>query len=154
MLFLDVDNNVHVPKNDEIVYRRISVYAYIQSTKKEVLTVKTKFNDRYGLPGGGVESSENLLVALKRECLEETGCEVEVLSRLPLYVNETGFYNDGKYFNSLNLFFSTRIKEETRDEKYMIGHEVINYEWKRVEDLDKNNLFNNLVDFIAHMKNV
>ena len=34
------------------------------------------------LPGGGVEEGENVLQALKRECLEELGCDIEVLGEI------------------------------------------------------------------------
>jgi 8-oxo-dGTP diphosphatase len=40
---------------------------------------------KYGfhtLPGGGVEASENYELALKREILEETGCNIIILNKL------------------------------------------------------------------------
>src|SRR3989344_1092951 len=36
----------------------------------------------YKLPGGGIEGNEDKLSALRRECLEEIGCDVEVISEL------------------------------------------------------------------------
>lgn len=33
----------------------------------------------YKLPGGGIEDSEDPVDALKRECREEIGCEIEVI---------------------------------------------------------------------------
>ena len=34
------------------------------------------------LPGGGAEAGETIIEALKRECLEETGCDIEIVSEL------------------------------------------------------------------------
>lgn len=36
----------------------------------------------YKLPGGGLEGSEDMKVALQHECLEEIGCEVEVVGEV------------------------------------------------------------------------
>ncbi|MCC6711101.1 MAG: NUDIX domain-containing protein, partial [Candidatus Pacebacteria bacterium] len=36
----------------------------------------------YKLPGGGINPGENKLTALKRECLEEIGCEIEITAEL------------------------------------------------------------------------
>lgn len=35
-----------------------------------------------GLPGGGVEKGEELRDSVKRECMEEIGCEVEIIDEL------------------------------------------------------------------------
>ena len=40
----------------------------------------------YKLPGGGVEKGEDKITALKRECLEEIGCDIEVLKEIGLTV--------------------------------------------------------------------
>lgn len=55
-----------------IVFDENNLVALIHSTK----------NRYYKLPGGGVEKGENYETALKRECQEEIGCEVEILSEL------------------------------------------------------------------------
>lgn len=38
--------------------------------------------DFYKLPGGGIEAGEDLESALRREVLEESGCEVEIIQEL------------------------------------------------------------------------
>jgi 8-oxo-dGTP diphosphatase len=43
--------------------------------------------DYYKLPGGGLDDDTDKIIALKRECREEIGCEVEVVSEIGL-VNE------------------------------------------------------------------
>ncbi|MCG2690028.1 NUDIX domain-containing protein [Candidatus Parcubacteria bacterium] len=36
----------------------------------------------YKLPGGGVEDTEDKMIALKRECQEEIGCDIEVIGAI------------------------------------------------------------------------
>lgn len=47
----------------------------------------------YKLPGGGIEAGEDIITALKRECLEEIGCHVEVDQELGLTVEYREQYN-------------------------------------------------------------
>jgi 8-oxo-dGTP pyrophosphatase MutT (NUDIX family) len=41
-----------------------------------IALIGNKVNDYYLLPGGGIDDSESLHDAVKRECREETGCEI------------------------------------------------------------------------------
>ena len=51
-------------------------------------------NDKYHkLPGGGLEAGEDVITALRRECLEEVGSRIEVTDEIGLtieYKNEKG----------------------------------------------------------------
>lgn len=56
---------------------RISLKAYIENDKGEVLVVKERGRDWWDLPGGGMEHGENVKEALARELKEEVGYEGE-----------------------------------------------------------------------------
>lgn len=45
----------------------------------------------YKLPGGGIEESEDRHLALRRECQEEIGCDVEVVGELGMIVEYRKF---------------------------------------------------------------
>lgn len=47
-----------------------------------VALLHARKHDYYKLPGGGLDDDTDKIVALKRECREEVGCEVEVLGEL------------------------------------------------------------------------
>lgn len=53
----------------------------IRDDGKIAVFYKTTTN-QYKLPGGGLEGDETLEEAFKREVLEETGCEVEIIKKL------------------------------------------------------------------------
>jgi 8-oxo-dGTP pyrophosphatase MutT (NUDIX family) len=50
-------------------------------------------NHYYKLPGGGIEAGETNEEALKRECKEEIGCDIEIVSELGFTVEYRKKYN-------------------------------------------------------------
>lgn len=65
---------------------RFSVHAAIFNEQGQVLLLKQSYGDnRWGLPGGGVEPGETIYEAIRRECLEELGVTVSVESLTGLY---------------------------------------------------------------------
>lgn len=56
---------------------RVSARAIIINEKKEVLLIHSAFYDDVTFPGGGVDDGEELIDALKRECIEEVGAVID-----------------------------------------------------------------------------
>lgn len=59
---------------------------------KIALLYVTKKN-YYKLPGGGIEEGEDKIIAVKRECQEEIGCDVEVVSEIGSIVEYRKMFN-------------------------------------------------------------
>jgi len=47
----------------------------------------------YKLPGGGVEGAEDKITALRRECQEEIGCDIEVIDEIGFIVEYRRIFN-------------------------------------------------------------
>jgi 8-oxo-dGTP diphosphatase len=59
---------------------RLSVHAVITDEHRRVLMVRATYGDRaWGLPGGALDPGETIHEALRRECREELGLEVEAV---------------------------------------------------------------------------
>lgn len=68
--------------------------------------------NEYKLPGGGIEGDENPEEAFKREVLEETGCEVEIIDNLGI----TEEYKSKNKFKQISYVFVGKV---IRDFKHL-----------------------------------
>lgn len=73
----DVRPGVYYGK-DEDNKIRISPRAVLFDRYNKIALLHVSRDNYYKLPGGGADKDENIEEALKRECLEETGCNVEI----------------------------------------------------------------------------
>jgi len=88
---------------------RPSAYGILIKDKKILLSRQW---DGHDFPGGGIEIDENIEEALKREFIEETGIEVDLIK--PIHC-ETDFFNPdyvdkykGQYWNCVMMYYLVR----------------------------------------------
>lgn len=67
--------------------KRIAVRTILLNEKGEMALLHKAKKNEYKLIGGGVDEGETLNQALKREVLEEAGCEIKVIAELG-YIEE------------------------------------------------------------------
>lgn len=56
----------------------VAVYGIIEDGKGNILMVQHRHKEVWGFPGGQVEAGENLIDAVKRETMEESGADISV----------------------------------------------------------------------------
>jgi 8-oxo-dGTP pyrophosphatase MutT (NUDIX family) len=66
-----------------IVFDENNLVALLHATK----------HDYYKLPGGGIEKGETNEMAVKRECLEEIGCKIEIIGEVGFTVEYRKQFN-------------------------------------------------------------
>lgn len=78
------ENDVYPYKKTEPVeYEdRLTVKAIVLDSEEKIGLVGNKQNSFLQLPGGGIDTGEDIEEGLKRECFEEIGCLVEILSEI------------------------------------------------------------------------
>lgn len=64
---------------------RVSVKGLIYDNNGKLLFVREK-SDTWDLPGGGLEHGESIAEALRRECREELGAEIEITNAAPIII--------------------------------------------------------------------
>lgn len=73
----------------------VAVGALVENALGQVLLVKTHHGG-WVFPGGQVENGENLIDALKREVMEESGIDIEVGQLVGIYSNTSSYkWHDG-----------------------------------------------------------
>ncbi|MGD6901197.1 NUDIX hydrolase [Bacillus infantis] len=71
-------------KNQSKMHRAFGVYGLFFK-KNKLLVINKKggpYTNRYDLPGGSLEDSESLAMALRREFLEETGMKINIIRNI------------------------------------------------------------------------
>lgn len=80
---LDLINPRDVSGEEVSGYKlREAARAIVFDEKGNIALLKVTRDGYYKLPGGGFEANEDVTAALKRECLEEIGCDIEVIREL------------------------------------------------------------------------
>ena len=62
--------------------RREAARAIVFDENNSIALLHATKNGYFKLPGGGIEKGEDTMTALKRECREEIGCDIEVIKEL------------------------------------------------------------------------
>lgn len=80
-------NPENVSEEEAEGYRvREASRAVVVDDKGLIAMVYVTRENYYKIPGGGIEKGEDKIVALKRECIEEIGCDVDVIGEIGIVV--------------------------------------------------------------------
>jgi 8-oxo-dGTP diphosphatase len=93
---------------------REAVRAIVVDNEGKVALLHVKKENYYKLPGGGIEESEDKMVALHRECLEEIGCNVEVMSEVGMIVEYRKMYS----LKQISYCYLVKVEGEKGDSSF------------------------------------
>ena len=89
---------------------RRGVYTVIENNDKQIAVIET--SNGYFLPGGGIDSGETEVDALKREIIEEIGYEVSVLAEMGAAVEYITASGDEKHYQILSKFYQVQLESK------------------------------------------
>lgn len=99
-------------------YRK-AVRGVVFDNENKIGLINVSKHNYYKLPGGGVEGSESDEDALKRECIEELGCDVSIESEIGRIFE----YRDKINTNQESFCYLAKINGEKGKSK-LVGYEV------------------------------
>ncbi len=122
-----------IRKPERDVVQRTGVYGIVTDAQNRVLIVKNKLG--YFLPGGGVQENETHEEALRREFLEETGYNIEIVRELETvaWYIDTPIEYFLQVFNT-GIFYEVKLKERLSYE-IEADHEIMFVEGERATDM-------------------
>ena len=112
------------PRHDFRV--RQAARAVVLDASGRVALLRVHKNKYYKLPGGGIDPGEDVLTALKREMLEEIGCEISDAQE----IGEVTEYRDQWGLTQTSYFYRAQLAGEAgtpafTDEELADGFEVV-----------------------------
>jgi 8-oxo-dGTP pyrophosphatase MutT (NUDIX family) len=87
---------------------RFTARTILKNYKNQYAVMYSSEFDLYSLPGGGVEEGENVEDALKREIVEETGCDIKNIEELG-YIEENRAHCD---YTQISYYFVVTTDSE------------------------------------------
>jgi len=107
----------------------LGVRAIVTNEKSEILLVKHTYQNYWFLPGGGVKKGETFEQAIKRELMEETGYEANIIELFGVYQNT----HEGKHDNVVVF-----VCKDVKFIEFSPSPEIKEYGFFSADDLPEN----------------
>lgn len=114
---------------------RLSAHAVFTDENGHVLQLKATYGEgRWGLPGGALDHDEAVHDALRRECLEELGVDIEILYLSGVYYHTQPQSHVFIFRCGLPPSAAIRLSPEHEAWQYFPLDDLSRVQRKRVED--------------------
>ncbi|QBS43559.1 NUDIX hydrolase [Nocardia sp. CS682] len=86
---------------------KVAVSALVRDDQGRILMIRRSDNNKYSIPGGGLEAGETVSEAVVREVKEETGIDVRVTDIIGVFSNPGHViaYDDGEVRQEFSICF-------------------------------------------------
>ncbi|PXX66943.1 ADP-ribose pyrophosphatase YjhB (NUDIX family) [Nocardia tenerifensis] len=86
---------------------KVAVSAFVRDYTGNILMIRRTDNNKYSIPGGGLDVGETVTDAVIREVLEETGIAVQITSLVGIFSNPKHViaYDDGEVRQEFSICF-------------------------------------------------
>ncbi|WP_328411947.1 NUDIX hydrolase [Nocardia sp. NBC_00403] len=101
----DYFNDPEAPEANSL---KVAVSAFVQDADGRILMIHRTDNDKYSIPGGGMEVGETVADAVVREVAEETGIQVHPVGIVGIFSDPRHViaYDDGEVRQEFSICFA------------------------------------------------
>ena len=117
-----------IPKPGAVYTPRPGAYAVILNSQMEVATIQVE--DKFFLPGGGIQAGELAEGALQREVLEESGWSITIGKLVGEAIDYIEVGDGGPYYEIQSSFYRAELAEKLADSQEPDHHLV----WLQVDE--------------------
>ena len=104
----DEDFGLEVMAHAEPPMKRFGARGIVLNDTNQIAVFFKMKKNEYKLPGGGIDQGEDAILAFKRECEEEIGCEIEVVRNLGTILEVKSHEN----FEQLSYVFVAKVVKD------------------------------------------
>ncbi len=97
--------------NSRTYQTRKAARAIVSDNEGKIALLHVSKHHYYKLPGGGIEDGENKEDGLRRECLEEIGCEIEITGEVGI-IQEYRHFPDGFNEDQESFCYTANVRGE------------------------------------------
>ncbi len=99
--------------NSRTYQTRKAARATVSDNEGKIALLHVSKQHYYKLPGGGIENGENKEEGLRRECLEEIGCEIEITGEVGS-IQEYRHFPDGLNEDQESFCYTANVRGEKK----------------------------------------
>lgn len=138
----------HDPQAPRANTIKVAVSALVRNERGQILMIHRTDNDKYSIPGGGMEVGETPAQAVVREVEEETGIDVTVTGMVGVFSNPEHViaYDDGEVRQEFSICFTAdpvggQLRTSTESKAV---------EWLALNDLETRDIHPSIMLRIRH----
>lgn len=130
-IITDDDFNIFKKENNEEPEIRTGARGIVFNKEGKIAVFIKKHKNEYKLPGGGVDPNEDVEVAFKRECLEEIGYNIKIITKLGTIIEDKSQEN---FKQISHIFVAKTISKEERNLTKQEEDEGAEFTWLSIEE--------------------
>ncbi|MDD3648316.1 MAG: NUDIX domain-containing protein [Candidatus Dojkabacteria bacterium] len=130
----DFDSGFIDDPKRKYIFRR-AARCVVFTEKGEIGVISARKDKYYKIPGGGVEQGEDIISALKREIMEESGCECDEFKGLGVIIDQRSVLDEQYGLVQLSYGYVSKLNVQGKPQfTKREQNEAFEFQWVQQKD--------------------